>query len=407
MQKHDTFGVHFVLRRLPSGKSYLYARITVNGTKCELATKQEVDPNHWNNTRGVAKPKNCELRQLNSLLEEVRGKLIRSYQELRLKDEPVTAELVKKTFLHVDKPVDQKTLLWLVNQHNIIMKGVLSNGTLKNYFTTERYLKGFMKQPKYNGDVLLRKLSSDFITGFDFFVRTTPLKDYDRCTNNGAMKHMERLKKMVNWAVENGWLEKSPFEAFKLKFKYKEREFLVKKELQSLVDYRPATPTLGLVRDLFLFSCYTGLAYSDLVALKPINIIEGEDGAKWIRTSRVKTDTTVYVPLLKPALALLEVYLNADLPRKYGSIFPIITNQEVNRDLKIIAGICGIEKYLTFHLARHTFATTITLMNGVPVESISKMLGHTKLSTTMIYAKVTQGKVAMDMAMLQKKLDAV
>lgn len=363
MQKHDTFGVHFVLRRLPSGKSYLYARITVNGTKSELATKQEVDPNHWNNARGVAKPKNFELRQLNSLLEEVRGKLIRSYQELRLKDEPVTAELVKKTFLHVDKPVDQKTLLWLVNQHNIIMKGVLSKGTLKNYFTTERYLKGFMKQP--------------------------------------------RLKKMVNWAVENGWLEKSPFDAFKLKFKYKEREFLVKKEIQSLVDYRPATPTLGLVRDLFLFSCYTGLAYSDLVALKPSNIIEGEDGANWVRTSRVKTDTTVYVPLLKPALALLEVYLNADLPRKYGTIFPIITNQEVNRDLKIIAGICGIEKYLTFHLARHTFATTVTLMNGVPVESISKMLGHTKLSTTMIYAKVTQGKVAMDMAMLQKKLDAV
>lgn len=407
MERRDTFGVHFVMRRMPSGKNFIYARIVINGTASELAVKQQIEEKDWNGRRGMAHTRTSTLQQLNSYLEEVRGKLFNHFQRLRLGDEVITPDMVKRAFLNQDKKTEDHSLLWLVNQHNSIMKTVLSKGTLKNYFTTERYLKAFMHQKKYNGDVLLRKLSSDFITGFDYFVRTTPLKDYDRCTNNGAMKHMERLKKMVNWAVENGWLEKNPFDSFKLKFKYKEREFLVKKELETLITYQPATPMLGLVRDFFLFSCYTGLAYADLVALKPVNIIEGEDGSKWIRTSRAKTDTAVYVPLLKPALALLEVYLHADMPRKNGNIFPALTNQEVNRDLKIIAGVCGIQKYLTFHLARHTFATTVTLMNGVPIESISKMLGHTKLSTTMIYAKVSQGKVAMDMAMLQQKLDAV
>jgi site-specific recombinase XerD len=406
MEKKDTFGVHYVLRRMPSGKHHLYARIAVNGTICELAIKQTIAPSEWNIAKGIAKAKNDRLKQLNSYLEEVRAKLVRHYQQLRLGDTVLTAEMVKAAFLNTDKPEEQHSLLWLAAQHNTMMKEVLTYGTMKNYYTTERYLQAFLKQQYPTGDIPLKKLTYEFITGFEFFIRTQPLKNFDRCSNNGTMKHLERLKKIVKWGTENGWIEKNPFEPFKLKFKHKEREYLNSNDMAVLEQHSFDNPMLEQVKELFIFSCYTGLSYVDLIGLKAENIIAGDDGSRWVKTCRVKTDTPVYVPLLKPALAILEKYEQADLPGKRNGIFPNITNQEMNRSLKLITEICGIHKHLTFHLARHTFATTVTLMNGVPIESISKMLGHAKLSTTMIYARVTQSKIGMDMALLQNKMDA-
>ena len=156
---------------------------------------------------------------------------------------------------------------------------------------------------------------------------------------------------------------------------------------------------------MFVFSCYTGLSYIDLVSLKPHQVITYHDGTKWLRTARTKNSQPVDVPLLKPALDILGSILQISFPTKETVFYPI-SNQEVNRSWKIIAGICDSKRELTFHLARHTFATTITLMNGVPIESISKMLGHSKLSTTMIYARVTQSKIGMDMAKLQERLNS-
>ncbi|OQP43449.1 hypothetical protein A4H97_11080 [Niastella yeongjuensis] len=150
---------------------------------------------------------------------------------------------------------------------------------------------------------------------------------------------------------------------------------------------------------------YTGLAYVDLMGLQLGNIACSMDGKKWIKISRAKSEIGVNVPLLSPALAVLEKYSQHQEPTQNDVLFPRVTNQEMNRSLKIIGEICGIRKNLTFHLARHTFATTVTLMNGVPIETISKMLGHTKLTTTMIYAKVTGLKIGMDMELLQQKLD--
>ena len=178
-------------------------------------------------------------------------------------------------------------------------------------------------------------------------------------------------------------------------------------ELAAIEDHVFDVPMLQKVKDLFVFRCYTGLAYIDVTELKPENIITNIGGAKWIKTSRAKTGKSVYIPLLKPALFILEKYSEQKEALIRETIFPWISNQEVNRSLKIIAEVCGIKKHLTFHLARHTFATTVTLINGVPIESISKMLGHTKVSTTMIYAKVTQSKIGLDMQLLQSKLDAI
>src|SRR6266496_1161730 len=408
MKQPNTFGVHFTLRtREQNGKQPIYARITVNKTRCELSLKHHLHKNDWNEIKGIAKPKNKELKQLNSYLEEVRGKLVRHYRELLMQGKEVTAEAVKDAYAGRVEEGKRYSLLWLIAHHNNLMQVVLKKGSMKNYYTTEKYVKQFLKKNYYKGDVLLKELNYEFITTFEFFIRSHPVKKNDPCTNNGTMKHLERLKKIVAWAVKNEWLNKNPFIGFQLKFKRHERDFLQERELAAIESHEFDNLTLQKVKDLFVFSCYTGLAYVDVTELKPENIITNIDGASWIKTNRAKTDTSVNVPLLKPALLILKKYVVAKETLIRETIFPWISNQEVNRSLKIVAEVCNIKKHLTFHLARHTFATTVTLINGVPIETISKMLGHTKLSTTMIYAKVTQSKIGLDMRLLQNKLDAI
>jgi len=409
MKNANTFGVHYTLRqnRPVNGKFPIYVRITVNKSRCELALKSYLYKDDWNTMKGAAKPKSQELKELNSYLEEVRSKLVVHYQQLELKDAEVTAEAVKNSYLGIseEKAADKMTLCKLVDMHNDMMKSVLKRGTMKNYFSTAIYIRRFLAKKSPAGDINLEDLNYSFITGLEFYIRNNPLKAEDPCTNNGTMKHLERVKKMVTWATANEWIEKNPFTTYKLKLKRHEMEFLQEDELARVETRDLENPMLRRIRDLFVFSCYTGLAYSDLMDLQPCNILTGVDGLKWIKTSRKKTDIPVNVPLLKPALAIMEKFRAAEGAAKRDTVFPRVSNQEVNRGLKLIAEICEIKKYLTFHLARHTFATTVTLLNGVPIETISKLLGHTKLSTTMIYTHVVQSKVGLDMGLLQSRLD--
>jgi site-specific recombinase XerD len=405
MRSSNTFGVHFVLR--PSSKAHsIFARIVVNKSRCELALKQTIDKQDWNIAKGAARPRTPALKQLNSYLEEVRAKLVSSYQQLNLAGEYFTAEMLKNAHLGKTTEGEEKmTLNRLVALHNEMLAKTLEPGTMKNYKSTAIYLKNFMMEKYHAGDISLKDLTYQFITGFEWYVRNNPIKAGDPCTNNGTMKHLERLKKMVTWACTNEWIEKDPFAAYKLRFKRCEMDFLDKDELARIERRNLENPMLRRVRDLFIFSCYTGLAYIDLVMLKPANIMAGSEGMQWIRTSRKKTEIPLNVPLLRPAIAILEKFRADENAQKGETLFPLVSNQEMNRSLKLIGEICEIKKRLTFHLARHTFATTVTLLNGVPIETISKLLGHTKLATTMIYAHVMQSKIGMDMRLLQTKLD--
>jgi site-specific recombinase XerD len=408
MKSNNTFGVHFVLRTSRTSnddKFPVYARIVVNATRCEFSMKHSISKADWNFGKGEAKTKNAELRAFNSYLQEMQGKIHRHYRDVQLEDGPLTAAAVKAAYLGIEKEAAVSySLLWLVNQHHTMMQKVLKPGTMKNYHATESYLKRFLVSRYKKTDISLKELNYEFISGFEFFVRNNSLKENDPCTTNGTMKHLERLKKMVTWALKNEWIDKNPFSSYRLKFKHTEREFLSEMELAELEGREFENPMLDRVKDLFLFSCYTGLSYVDLMELRPQQILTGIDKIKWIKTTRAKTDTPVNVPLLRSAQVILEKFTGEDFAKR-DTVFPGVSNQEVNRSLKILAEICGIQKYLTFHLARHTFATTVTLMNGVPIETISKMLGHTKISTTMIYAKVTQTKIGMDMNLLQDRLD--
>lgn len=407
MRSNHSFGIHFITRQNQKGNRTIYARIVLDKTRCELGLKQSILKEDWSSGKGAAKPRTPALKQLNTYLEEVRGKLVSHYRQLNLDDAAITAEDVKNSYLGknaMPKPV-QMTLNRLVALHNEMMEKVLSWGTMKNYYSTGLYLQKFMAVQFSAGDIPLNSLTFQFITRFEHYIRTSPLKSGDPCTNNGTMKHLERLKKMITWAHANEWIDKDPFAAYKLRFKRHEMQFLDRDELERIESRELENPMLRQVRDLFIFSCYTGLAYVDLFALKPANIITAVDGMKWIKTARKKTEIPVNIPLLTHAILILEKFSTHGHPNLWETLFPPISNQEVNRSLKLIGEICEIKKYLTFHLARHTFATTVTLQNGVPIETISKLLGHTKLSTTMVYAHVVQSKIGLDMKVLEDRLN--
>lgn len=405
----QTIGISFFIKkdRLKNGQYPVYTRITVDGERRDFSLKEWVPVNGWDENHGRAKRASPELTRLNSYMEEVRGKIMHEYREIILNNKKVTAELLKRKFFGLDE--NSKTLLELIDYHNTHMQEKLARGTLKNYYTTKRYVQKFLKEKKKRADIYLSELSYQFLLEFEQFVRSTPLKDFDPCSNNGLMKHMERLKKVANLAVKTEWLSKNPFELYKLSFKKYDRQFLNESELKAIEESTLSHQALDLTRDLFVFSCYTGLAPVDLRKATPGNIITGVDGELWLHTERAKTKTIVNVPLLPQAIRLIEKYSNHPVAQRKGSLFPLPSDQEINRNLKVIAGICHVDKHMTFYLSRHTFATTVTLNNGVPLETVSKMMGHTKFSTTQIYARILNKKIGEDMAVLRKRLlsDAV
>lgn len=408
MRSNSTFGIQFVIRGdkgRNDGRATVFARVSVNGRRCEISLKKKVSAHLWDNVKGRAKGTREETRRLNAHIERVRTIIADGYHQLIEQKKAVTVESVKSLFLGEED--ERITLLWLTDYHNREMKGKLAHGTMKNYHTTQGYIRIFLKERYRRTDMALSELNYAFIVDFETFLRNYQPKDYHKpLNNNGIMKHIERLCKMVNMAVKMDWLAKDPFAKFRKHFDKVERQCLTQAELSAIAAKDFSIERLCTVRDMFLFSCYTGLAYIDLVNLAPDNIVKGMDGGLWIATHGEKTDTAVRVPLLPQARELIERYSGHPMAVNSGRVFPVISNQRMNGYLKEIADLCEITKTLMFHIARHTFATTVTLSNGVPIESVSKMLGHTSIRTTQIYAKVVESKLSEDMGRLREKLDA-
>lgn len=407
MKSRNTFGIQFVLR-LPKNKkdemAVVYVRITVNGRRAEISLKSKVSINNWDEAKGRAKGKREEIVKLNSHMEQVRSLIFDCYQELIQQNKPVSVNAVKAKYLGEDLE-EAMTLLKVAEYHKQVATTKLAPGTMKNYYTTESYLKKFLKYQYRKNDITLDELNYKFILDFENFLITYESEDHHKSlNNNGAMKHIERLRKLVNMAVMMDWLDKDPFSKYKLHFEKVERGHLTKEELNILSKKTFKIERLQAVLDMFLFSCYTGLAYIDIFNLSQENIIKGIDGRDWLKTNRQKTNTLVSVPLLPEAVHLIKKYNDHPVSVGKGRLFPVISNQRMNGYLKEIAEICGIDKNFTFHLARHTFATTVTLSNGVPIESVSKMLGHTSIRTTQIYAKVVEHKLSEDMQNLRERM---
>lgn len=406
MQTSQSFGIHFTTRpdKARDGKEPIYACVTVNKQRAYIALKHNIDPKNWDSGKGTAKGNKDEVKSINNYLGEVRNTISNNYKQLRLKGKMLSAKAVKDLYLGAEEEV--YTLSRLFIYHNETSTTDLKWSTLKHYYVTQRYLVKFLDEQHQSSDIYLHQLDFKFVKDFEVYLRNHKPKDHQKqINNNGVMKHIIRLKKMVNLAMNLQWIDNDPFAAYKLKIQKVNREQLSEKELADMEKKVFTIERLDMVRDLFVFCCYTGLSYVDVINLTPGHIVAGTDGEKWIRTCREKTMIPVNVPLLPQALKILDKYKANIRSLSGGKVFPVMSNQKVNSYLKEISEVCNITKNVTFHLARHTFATTITLSNGVPIETVSKMLGHTKITTTQIYAKVVERKLKEDMNALKLRLN--
>ena len=405
MRTTHSFGLQFIIRsnKNDQNSGIIYVRITIEGQRAEISLKKTLLISLWNNARGKVNGSSKDAKSLNAYLDDIRIKLTECYRELQLKQDKITPDAIKALFLG-DHP-DQHTLTELIEYHNLSQFPVLSTSTRKCYIITKNYILSFLNQKRNTSNIYLSKIDFKFISDFDYYLRTIkPLDHQKPLHNNGLMKHMQRFRKILDLGVRLEKLIKNPFNAYDIRFDKVERGFLTKYELDLIEKKIFSIERLQMIKDLFIFSCYMGLAYIDAINLTTSEISIGIDGQKWIYTKREKTQTPLRIPVLPKALEIIEKYRPNIRSNNRGTIFPLVSNQKVNSYLKEIADICEIEKNLTFHLARHTFATTVTLSNGVPIETVSNLLGHRSISTTQIYAKVLENKVSEDMVKLKKRL---
>lgn len=406
MKSRSTFSLIFWVcsSRIKNNQVPVYARITVNGKRANISIQRRVNSTDWDAARGIMRGTRQESKLLNKYLDQVRSKIYTAYEDLLSENKMVTAQAIKNRYLGEDK--FYRSLQELFEYHNEISRHSISAHTLRHYKVTQGYLQKFLRAKFNLEDFRLIDLNFSFIKDFEFFIKSYQPTDHQRkMGHNTAMKHLQRLRKMVTMAYHHEWIPKDPFVRFKSSYVKKRREFLTREELQSIEDFQSSINRLNIVKDIFLFSCYTGLSYIDITKLTMDNIGMDFDGNQWIETERQKTKTALKIPLLNQAKDILKRYQGHPKTVHSKTLLPRYSNQKLNSYLKEIADFCGIKKHLTFHIARHTFATTITLTNGVPIETVSKLLGHTKLATTQIYARVVDKKVKDDMAMLNAKLN--
>lgn len=408
MKATNRFSIHFKMRaeRVKEGLAPVFLGLVVDGQKNYMALKNfQAEAEHWDKLKGGGRKDTKQGRAINDYLDELRMTIRGHYRDMELNGARITVDTLKDAFL--GNVTEEAPVMFseLIAYHNEQATALLTIGTMRHYFVTQRYLLKFFKQKYKKDDYCLNTIGYKFIADFEIFLHNHKPKDHQKpMDTNGVLKHLVRLKKMINLSVSLGWIEKDPFKGFKLKKKKVEKEFLNQWELDAIESKRFEIDRLAMVRDIFVFCCYTGLSYVDVINLRPEHIVKGIDAEPWIKTFRQKTSIPVNTPLLQQAQNIIDAYKGNYRSDASGTVFPVISNQKMNSYLKEIADLCCIKKNLSCHIARHTFATTVTLSNGVPIETVSKMLGHTKIATTQIYARVLEKKIGDDMAALRKKL---
>lgn len=401
---NKTFNLLFLVKKnkiKANGTAPIYLRITIDGVSKEIASKRYVLPEKWDSKLQKVSGNSPEIKAINSYLKVLEQEVYDAHHSVMKDKEHATSSILKSKILKTEEKPN--LLIPIFQDHNNKVEEMVGNGfahgTFIRYKTSLKHTIDFMKW-KYNvSDIDIKKIDHAFITEYEFYLRTQR-----NCSNNTAIKYIKNFKKIILQCLANGWLEKNPFINYKSKLDEVERDYLTEEELINVFNKEFSIERLNIVKDIYIFSCYTGLAYIDVKNLTNSNITLGIDGNKWIFTHRQKTDTASKIPLLPIPEMIIEKYTNHPKCNVENTLLPILSNQRMNSYLKEIADVCGINKDLTFHTARHTFATTVTLSNGVPIESVSKMLGHTNITTTQHYAKILDKKVSNDMENLRLTL---
>ncbi len=390
-------------RKLKDGTLPICARITVNGTRAEFRINKSVYEEHWDGATGLVNDKCDDADLVNDELHLIRANLFSYRLDLEAKGKTVTAETIKKSYLGTEEK--SRTILEIFQEHNDRCKSLIgidfAPGTYERYATCYLHLERFMDFMYHKTDMKLSELSPAFIKDFEFYLKTER-----KCAHNSTTKYLKNFKKITRIAMTNGWLKDDPFRNTKLHLEKVDMDFLTKEELDTLIHKKMAVGRLNQVKDVYLFCCFTGLAFIDVKKLSKADI-EDKSGQLWIKKKRQKTKNWCNIPLLGPAAQIMEKYKNNPFCLKNNVIFPVLTNQKMNAYLKEIAAVCGIDKNLSTHTARHTFATTVTLSNQVSIEVVSKMLGHSSINMTKKYARVVDDLISKDMQKIFGKYEDV
>ena len=405
MSSKTTFSLVFYINRTKekkNGECPVMLRININGEKVALRLKRFILPDQWDPVRYQMKGRTKEAKIFNEYLEAVRIRAHQKYNDLLMQQEEVLATDLRDAILGINT-AKTRTVIDIWEEHVDGLQKLIGKentyATYQKHNTAKNHFKKFLQKYYRVNDVSIKAVDHRMIQQFNMYLKTEK-----GCNSNTATKFLQNMKRIIYISMRNGWLLKDPFVGISMSIKEVDRPYLTMEEIQTLIDYDSKIERLKRVRDIFVFSCYTGLAYIDVKKLKKAEIEGSDEIGYWIRTRRQKTDARANIPLLDIPMDIIKNYCRLDLLMPEDPILPVLSNQKVNAYLKELADVCGIHKELTFHVARHSFATSVTMTNGVPMETVSKMLGHKNMKSTQHYARIVDQKVGEDMKLLAAKL---
>lgn len=395
--RKENFNLLFAKRSrlLKSGEAAIFMRITANGTRVECNTGKSIEPHLWNQAKERVRGSSKKAIDLNNFIDDTEIKMFKLFQEMQEDGSVVTAQELFNRFFNIGphKKVE-RMIVATFKEHNQECRALMGHdfelGTIKKYETIARLLERYIKKKYEADDLPLSRLDRDFVHGFEMYLKI----DRNQQQNTVA-RYMKGLKKITNRALANEWITKNPFAGIKVKTVQTDPTFLTLDELHIIYKHQ-FKGVLEVVRDMFIMAAFTGLAFIDISNLRKEHVVTDNAGNMWIRKPRQKTDVVQNVPLLDIPKEILKKYENNAKALKKGTLLPVPCNQVMNRYLKEIGTVCGIEKTLTTHVARHTYAT-VCLSQGVRIENVSKMLGHTNIKMTQHYARVLDASIMEDM----------
>ncbi len=373
-----------------AGKAPIEVCVSLGDERVVFSTGKVVAIESWNKDKQCVRGVGPEAVVLNEFLKNMRVRIYEEELKLVKHGFAVTATLLRDSLMNKVELVKEETILGIFKKHNELQYQQIGIGVSKGTYANSKQgldlLEKFIHQYYNRKDFFLRELNRDFIEEFRIW-----LLKVHKLSHNGAVKILALLKKVINRAVANNKMAFNPFATFKLERQTTSPDFLTEDELRKIINFNSPLPRLERTRDMFLFACYTGLSYIDVKTLKAEHLERDSQGRMWIKKKRVKTGVLSRIPLLPGAKILLDKYAGGE------TLMPIYSDKEVNLYLKDIAILCKIDKHVTYHTARHTFASTVTLANNVSLIVVSKMLGHSNVRMTEHYAKLVDNCIAEEM----------
>ena len=380
------------------GESQIYLRVTVDGKRKEISLKKSIASKSWDKKKQRAKGNSEATRVLNKYLRTVEVKIDQTEQQLFNAGKRVTIELLMNKYLGVDNK--NHTLIEVIESSNKRKKMLVKESTYKHYKAALKHVKSYLKYQYKVTDIDIKEVNYQFILDFDFYLRTEK-----NIGNNKAIRYVKTLGGIFRTTIENGWISIDPFMNYKKTKVIKDVVSLTKSEIDIIYKKEFSNKSLERVRDIFIFSCYTGLAYCDVERLSKEHIIKSIDGYSWIKINRRKTEVVCDIPLFQVAEEIIDKYKDDPIVINSGKLLPVLKNQKMNAYLKDIGDLCDISKNLHFHMARHTWGTTIAAANRLPIETIMRIMGHKTIEMARHYAKISTAMIIDDVAALRNKLE--